>query len=87
MLLLSSAVAGQPSTLRDLSLSKTLSPFAVIHAFKANWIWELPFGKNQWIGGGAGAFLDRIIGGWAFHGAARIQSGTPFNRATSVSSA
>ncbi len=54
----SSAVAGQPSTLRDFSLSKTLSPFAVIHAIKANWIWELPFGKNQLIGGGAGALFS-----------------------------
>ncbi len=75
----SSVVSGQPSTFRDMSLSKTVSPFNVTHAFKVNWIYELPFGKGQLIGGGAGKALDRMIGGWEFHGAARVQSGTPFN--------
>lgn len=75
----SSAVASQPSTLRDMSLSKTLSPFNIAHAFKVNWIYELPFGKGQWLAGNAGAVLDRVVGGWGFHGAARLQSGSPFN--------
>jgi len=75
----SSVVAGQPSTLRDFGLSKTVSPFNVTHAFKVNWIYELPFGRSQMFGGGVGAAVDRLIGGWEFHGAARLQSGTPFN--------
>ena len=75
----SSAVVGQPTTLRNMRLSKTVSPFNVEHAFKVNWIYELPFGKGQWLGGNAGVVLDRFIGGWGFHGAARLQSGTPFN--------
>ncbi len=75
----SSVVFGQPSTLRDLSLSKAISPFNVTHAFKVNWVYELPFGKNKLFGGGAGAVMDRVIGGWEFHGATRLQSGTPFN--------
>jgi hypothetical protein len=75
----SAVVFSQPSTLRDFALSKSASPFAVTHAFKVNWIYELPFGRNQLIGGGVGAGLDRLIGGWEFHGAARLQSGTPFD--------
>lgn len=75
----SSVVAGQPSTLRNMNLSKTISPFNLVHAFKVNWIYELPFGKGQWLAGNAGGVLDRVVGGWAFHGAARLQSGTPFN--------
>lgn len=75
----SSVVAGQPSTLRNMSLSKTVSPFNVTHAFKVNWIYELPFGRSQMFGGGVGPMLDRAIGGWEFHGAARLQSGTPYN--------
>lgn len=75
----SSVVFGQPSTLRNMDLSKTISPFAVVHAVKANWIWDLPFGKNRLIGGGVNGAVDRLIGGWEFHGAARLQSGTPFN--------
>ncbi|MFN0083802.1 MAG: carboxypeptidase regulatory-like domain-containing protein [Blastocatellia bacterium] len=75
----SSAVVGQPRTLRNMRLDKTVSPFNVEHAFKVNWIYELPFGKGQWLGGNAGAILDRVVGGWGFHGAARLQSGTPFD--------
>lgn len=75
----SSVVAGQPSTLRNMRLSKTVSPFNIDHTFKVNWIYELPIGKGQWLGGNAGGVADRVIGGWAFHGAARLQSGTPFN--------
>jgi hypothetical protein len=75
----SAAVFYQPPTLREVNGDKTVSPFNVVHAFKANWIYELPFGKNQWLGSNAGAVLDRVIGGWSFHGAARIQSGAPFN--------
>ncbi|MBS1806922.1 MAG: carboxypeptidase regulatory-like domain-containing protein [Acidobacteria bacterium] len=75
----SSVVAGQPSTLRNMALSKTISPFNVTHAFKVNWIYELPFGKGKWLAGNAGRALDLAIGGWEFHGAARLQSGTPFN--------
>ena len=75
----SSVVAGQPSTLRNMALSKTISPFNVTHAFKVNWIYELPFGRGRWLGGNVGRAADLLIGGWEFHGAARLQSGTPFN--------
>lgn len=75
----SSVVFGQPSTLRNMTLSKTVSPFNVTHAFKINWIYELPIGKGKLLGGNVGGVMDRVIGGWEFHGAARLQSGTPFN--------
>jgi hypothetical protein len=45
------------------------------HAFKANWVYELPFGKNKLLFGDVGGLLDRIIGGWEFNGTTRIQSG------------
>lgn len=47
----------------------------VTHAFKANWVYELPFGQGRRFGGNAGAWLDRLIGGWSIDGIARIQSG------------
>jgi len=75
----SSVVFRQPPTLRDLRLDKTLSPFGVTHAFKANWIYELPIGRGRALAGNVGSALDRIIGGWEWHGTARIQSGSPFN--------
>jgi hypothetical protein len=48
---------------------------SLTHALKANWVYDLPFGRGRRFGGNAGGFVDRLIGGWAFAGFARIQSG------------
>jgi Carboxypeptidase regulatory-like domain len=49
------------------------------HAFKANWVYELPVGKGKMFLGNpssfAGGLLDRILGGWEWNGTARIQTG------------
>jgi hypothetical protein len=47
----------------------------VTHAFKANWVWELPFGQGRRFAGNAGPVLNRIVGGWSLDGVAKIQSG------------
>ena len=47
----------------------------VAHAFKANWIYELPFGQGRRFGSSAGPLLERLIGGWSFDGIARVQTG------------
>jgi len=47
----------------------------VQHAWKANWIYELPFGKDQRWGHDAGGAMDALIGGWSIDGVARIQTG------------
>ena len=49
------------------------------HAFRANWVYELPFGRGRRFGSNVGGAMDRLIGGWALDGIARIQSGTMFN--------
>jgi len=53
----------------------TGSPGTLPHAFKTDWVYELPFGRGRRFGGNAGPIVDRIIGGWAFAGTARVQSG------------
>ena len=47
----------------------------VVHAFKANWVYELPFGQGRRFLTNSGGWLDRLVGGWEFDGIARIQSG------------
>jgi hypothetical protein len=47
----------------------------VTHAFKLNWMLELPFGQGKRFASNANPVLDRIIGGWQIHGNARVQSG------------
>jgi len=75
----SSVVFYQPPTLRDVAGDKTLSPFGITHALKLNWIYELPFGKGKSFGSGVGRLGELAIGGWEFHGTARIQTGSPNN--------
>ncbi len=49
------------------------------HAFKVNWIYELPLGKGKMLFGNTSGLMDRLIGGWEFQGSARIQSGGLMN--------
>ena len=48
---------------------------ALPHAFKASWIYDLPFGQGRSLFNNTGRLLDRIIGGWEFDGTTRIQVG------------
>lgn len=40
-------------------------------------LWELPFGRGKPLGGEAGPWLDRLIGGWSVAGAYTLASGEP----------
>jgi hypothetical protein len=51
----------------------------VTHSFKADWTIELPFGRGRAFASNAGPVLDRIVGGWAFYGTARVQTGRLIN--------
>ena len=65
-------------SLRNLKLSKRLSPFDIRNAFKMNWIYELPFGRGKTYLTDANGVVDRLLGGWEFHGTTRVQSGRAF---------
>jgi hypothetical protein len=53
------------------------------HAFKANWVYELPVGKGKMLLGNprgfAGGLLDKALGGWEWNGTTRIQTGANLN--------
>lgn len=38
------------------------------HRIRANWNYDLPFGKGKWLGKGANGFIDGVIGGWKMVG-------------------
>jgi len=56
---------------------KTLSPLVINHAFKTDWIYDLPFGHGQWLLGNARGVIGKAVEGWSFQGGARLQSGAP----------
>jgi hypothetical protein len=49
------------------------------HAFKLNWVYELPFGQGKKWGSGAGTWLNAFIGGWEWDGVTRVQTGQKFD--------
>jgi hypothetical protein len=61
----------------------TLNGGTLKHAFKANWIYELPVGKGKMFlgnpSGFVGGLIDKVIGGWEMDGTGRIQSGANLN--------
>jgi hypothetical protein len=71
---------GQPLTLRgdNEALERYRAPQDLRHSFKANWIYELPFGHGKWFLGDSRGLTNHLVGGWEWHGTARIQSGRPF---------
>jgi hypothetical protein len=56
-------------------LTQTGTVGNVLHSLKANWLYELPFGRNQRFAKGLGTVMDGIVGGWALNGVARVQTG------------
>jgi carboxypeptidase family protein len=69
----------QPRTLRQPAQDRGISPYDTRHAFKVNYIYELPFGhgKRFAYSGPGSSVIDQLIGGWETHGIVRWNSGRP----------
>jgi hypothetical protein len=52
-----------------------IDPSATVrHAIKAQWNYELPFGRDRRFGAGLNPALDAVIGGWSLNGVGRVQA-------------
>ncbi len=63
----------------NAKLEKALTAFNVPHAWKANFVYELPFGKGKSFLDSSNAVVNRIVGGWAISGLMLYQSGDAFS--------
>src|SRR5207247_1324629 len=45
------------------------------HAFKMNWTYDIPVGRDRRFGANMHPVLNGILGGWEFDGVGRVQSG------------
>jgi len=66
-----SGVWSGPQDSRNIRAEKGLADFDAAHVFVANYLWDVPIGKNMKGGGKA------ILGGWQLSGITRFQSGSP----------
>ncbi len=56
-----------------------VSDFDATHQITANWIVDLPFGRNRALGHDVNRAVDAFIGGWQLSGLGRWTSGFPFS--------
>jgi hypothetical protein len=66
-----------PQLLDDLRAEHALSSNDTPHRLTAAIIFDLPFGRDRWIGRGMNPVLDAFVGGWALNNVVTLQSGQP----------
>lgn len=55
------------------------STFDIRNQINVNWLYELPFGRNRWLGKNAPAWANHVIGDWNVAGLWRWTGGLPFS--------
>lgn len=55
------------------------SDFDARHQMNANWVYDLPVGRNKQFGHDWNRAVDAILGGWQISGLVRVTSGFPFS--------
>lgn len=67
-------------SIRNIQQHKSTSEFDIRHAFKLDYIYELPFGAGRkWDYRGPGGVIGKILEGWETDGIIRWQSGRQFD--------
>jgi hypothetical protein len=62
------------SSLQTLHLDRFyLSNTSVPHAFKTQWTWQIPVGRDRKFGTGMNSFMNALVGNWEFSGTGRLQ--------------
>jgi hypothetical protein len=54
------------------------SNFNPAHQVSGNFSYDLPVGRGRFLGGNVSNVVDKIIGGWSWHGIVTLQTGFPF---------
>jgi hypothetical protein len=64
----------QASSLQTLRSERIyLNDTDVPHAFKTQWMWQIPVGRDRRFGTGMNGVLNAILGNWEFSGTGRLQ--------------
>jgi hypothetical protein len=70
-----SAFTFLPAAARSVRMDPVfLSSTDIPHSFKANWVWEVPFGRGRRFGSDTNGVVNALLGDWDFSGIARFQT-------------
>ena len=64
---------------RQIRLDYSRADYDQAHLFKANAVYELPFGRGRALFGGVSRKTDLLIGGWQVNAIANVGSGAPIS--------
>lgn len=70
-----------PENSYNIRLDRGLATLDRRHVFTGNYIYELPYFRNE------GGFKGHVLGGWQFSGIVTLQSGLPFTATTNFDAA
>jgi hypothetical protein len=68
---------GNPQDINNLRAEHSIGANDTPQRFVLAAVYDLPFGRNRWMGGGMNRVLDAIVGGWSLNGLLTLQSGQP----------
>jgi hypothetical protein len=71
--------------LRNLRACRGNSEFDVRHLINANWLYYLPFGRGERLGGNIPGWLNTFVGGWGITGIYSRRTGLAFSTASGAS--
>ncbi len=74
--------SGLVCNLQNLRICRASSDFDARHYVKANFLYDLPFGKGRLLASSAPRALNYVIGGWTWSGIATYRTGYPFSIGT-----
>lgn len=68
---------GTPQDVYNLKAEHSISANDTPQRFVLATVYELPFGRKRWLGGGMNRVLDGIVGGWSVNSLLTFASGQP----------
>jgi hypothetical protein len=68
---------GNPQDINNLRAEHSIGINDTPQRFVLAAVYDLPFGRNRWMGGGMNRILDAIVGGWSMNALVTLQSGQP----------
>lgn len=71
--------SGIPQVYDNLKAENSISANDATHRFVIATIFDVPVGRNRWVGRGMNRVLDGVIGGWSVSAFVTFQTGTPIS--------
>lgn len=68
---------GNPQDINNLRAEHSIGVNDTPQRFVLAAVYDLPFGRGRWMGGGMNRVLDAVVGGWSLNALFTLQSGQP----------